>query len=91
MFSAGELQRAHFHAAAVVGRPRVPRAAGQSFQMPELIGANVLRGCLFCIIILHHRPPHRQALQPSARRNVRAGPPERERLPLPLRAGEKEK
>lgn len=59
--------------------------------MPEFAGANVLRGCLLRVLLLNHRPPHGQALQPAAGGDVRAGPPERERLPLPLRAGEGEK
>lgn len=87
--SLGELQRAHLHAAAAVGGPGVPRAAGQGLQVPEHAGADVLRGGLLRVLLLHHRAPHGQALQPAAGGDVRAGPPERERLPLPLRAGER--
>lgn len=88
---AGEFQRAYFDAAAVVGGPRVPRAAGQGLQVPELAGADVLRGRLLCVLLLDHCLPHRQTLQPPAGRDVRAGPPERERLPLSMRAGGRER
>lgn len=64
--SAGELQRAHFHAAALVGGPGVPRAAGQGRQVPQFLGADVLRGCLLRVVLLDHRPPHGQAFQPPA-------------------------
>lgn len=83
----GELQRTHFHAAASVRGPGVPRAAGQGIQVSELPGADVLRGRLHRLVLLHHRPPHQQALQPSAGGNLRAGSPARVRLPLSLRTG----
>lgn len=87
MFLLGELQWAHFHAAASVGGSGVSRAAGQSCEESQLSGADVLRGGLLRVRLLHHRVPHGKALQPAAGGDVRAGPPEGERLPLPLRAG----
>lgn len=84
----GELQRAHLHAAAAVWGLGVPRAAWQGRQVPQLAGADVLRGCLLCVLILHHCAPHRQALQPAAGRDLRVGPAERERLPLAVWAGQ---
>lgn len=88
VLSVGELQRAHFHAAAVVRGPRVPWAAGQGRQVPQFLGADVLRGCLLRVVLLDHRPPHGQAFQPPARWDVWAGPTTRERLPFPVWAGE---
>lgn len=88
VLSVGELQRAHFHAAAVVGGPGVPRAAGQGRQVPQFLGADVLRGCLLRVVLLDHRPPHGQAFQPPAGRDIWAGPTTRERLPFPVWAGE---
>lgn len=84
----GELQRAHLHAAAAVWGPRVPRAARQGRQVPQLAGADVLRGRLLRVLLLHHRAPHRQAFQPAAGGDLRAGPAERERLPLAVWAGQ---
>lgn len=82
VLSAGELQRAHLHAAAPVGGPGVPRAAGQGRQVPQFPGADVLRGRLLRLVLLHHRPPHGQAFQPAAGGDLRAGPTAGERLPL---------
>lgn len=66
VFAVGELQRAHFHAAAVVGGPGISRAAGQGRQVPQFPGADVLRSRLLRLLLLDHRPPHRQAFQPPA-------------------------
>lgn len=88
VLSVGELQRAHFHAAAVIGGPGVSRAAGQGRQVPQFPGADVLRSCLLRVLLLDHRPPHGQAFQPPAGWDVWAGPKAREWLPLPVWAGE---
>lgn len=88
LLSAGELQRAPVHAAASLRRSRVLRTAGSGRQVPELSGADVLRGSFHCFLLLHYCSPYRQTLQPSAGRDLRAGPHSGVRLQVPLRAGD---
>lgn len=85
---AGKLQRAAVDAAATEWGSGVQRASGPRSSLWLLSGADVPGGCLFCLLLLHHSPPHSQALQPSAGGDLRAGPPGWVWLSLHLWAGE---
>lgn len=65
LVTAGQLQRAAVDAAALDRGSGVQRASGPSSSVQLVPGADVPGGCLFCVLLLHHRPSHSQALQPS--------------------------